>query len=111
MMNANGSHRSWSGKSAPRRRPTAPACGRHWGSAASTSFLTGTVAAASIGMINSIGNLGGFAGPYIVGYLNRTTHSFTTGVTYLSLSAMVAASLVLTLRNEQRLNAENVNIR
>ncbi|HEV2964201.1 MAG TPA: MFS transporter [Candidatus Angelobacter sp.] len=64
-----------------------------------TSFLTGTVAAASIGMINSIGNLGGFAGPYIVGYLNRTTHSFSTGVIYLSLSAMAAATLVLTLRS------------
>ncbi len=33
-----------------------------------TSFLSGTAAAASIGLINSIGNLGGFAGPYIVGY-------------------------------------------
>jgi ACS family tartrate transporter-like MFS transporter len=60
-----------------------------------SGFLTGTVAAASIGLINSIGNLGGFAGPYIVGYLNRIAHSFSAGVIYLSLSAVVAASLVL----------------
>ena len=36
-----------------------------------TSFLTGTAAAASIGLINSIGNLGGFVGPYLVGYLSN----------------------------------------
>jgi sugar phosphate permease len=60
-----------------------------------SSFLTGTVAAASIGLINSIGNLGGFAGPYVVGYLNRIGHSFSAGVIYLSLSAVVAAALVL----------------
>jgi D-galactonate transporter len=63
-----------------------------------TSFLTGTVAAVSIGLINSIGNLGGFAGPYVVGYLNRTAHSFSAGVIYLSLSAVIAAGLVLSLR-------------
>jgi nitrate/nitrite transporter NarK len=61
-------------------------------------FLTGTVAAASIGAINSIGNLGGFAGPYIVGYLNRVAQSFSAGVICLSLSALIAAGLVLSLR-------------
>ncbi len=63
-----------------------------------TSFLTGTAAAASIGLINSIGNLGGFAGPYIVGYLSQTTNSFLGGVLYLAASALVAAGLVLSLR-------------
>lgn len=67
-----------------------------------SEFLTGTVAAASIGLINSVGNLGGFAGPYIVGYLNRVTHSFSAGVIYLSLSAVVAALLVLTLPTQQQ---------
>jgi nitrate/nitrite transporter NarK len=66
-----------------------------------SGFLTGTTAAASIGLINSIGNLGGFAGPYVVGYLNRTAHSFSLGVIYLSLSAVVAASLVLLLRGRE----------
>jgi sugar phosphate permease len=60
-----------------------------------SGFLTGTVAAASVGIINSIGNLGGFAGPYAVGYLNHIAHSFSAGVIYLSLSAVVAAGLVL----------------
>ena len=63
-----------------------------------TSFLTGTAAAASIGLINSIGNLGGFAGPYIVGYLSQATHSFFGGVIYLALSALVASGLVISLR-------------
>jgi nitrate/nitrite transporter NarK len=63
-----------------------------------TSFLSGTAAAASVGMINSVGNLGGYVGPHVVGYLSTLTGSFFTGVLYLSLSAMVAAVLVLSIR-------------
>ena len=63
-----------------------------------TSFLSGTAAAAAVGMINSIGNLGGYVGPHVVGYLSMLTQSFFGGVIYLSLSALVAALLVLSLR-------------
>jgi D-galactonate transporter len=63
-----------------------------------TSFLSGTAAAASIGLINSIGNLGGYAGPYVVGYLSTLTGSYFGGVLYLSLSALLAAGLVLSIR-------------
>jgi len=63
-----------------------------------TSFLTGTAAAASIGLINSFGNLGGFVGPYIVGYLKDRTGSYFAGILYLSGSALVASMLVLSLR-------------
>ena len=63
-----------------------------------TSFLTGTAAAVCIGLINSIGNLGGFAGPYIVGYLNNTSGTFLGGLLYLSFSAFMAAGLILSLR-------------
>jgi len=63
-----------------------------------TSFLTGTAAAASIGFINSIGNLGGFVGPYLVGYLSKTTGSYTSGMMFLSLSAGLAAVMILSLR-------------
>jgi len=72
-----------------------------------TSFLSGTAAAASIGLINSIGNLGGFVGPYVVGYLNQATNSFMGGVLYLSPSALVAAGFILALRatkQDQRLS-------
>lgn len=63
-----------------------------------TSFLSGTAAAASIGLINSVGNLGGFVGPSIVGWVSKATDSFFGGVLYLSLSALLAAVLVLSLR-------------
>ena len=63
------------------------------------SFLTEAAAAASIGLINSIGNLGGFAGPYIVGYLNTKTDSFYTGVIYLGCSALLGAILILLVKH------------
>jgi ACS family tartrate transporter-like MFS transporter len=63
-----------------------------------TSFLTGTTAAASIGLINSFGNLGGFVGPYVVGYLSTKTGSYFGGVLYLSVSALIASFLILWLR-------------
>ena len=67
-----------------------------------TSFLTGTAAAASVGLVNSVGNLGGFVGPFVVGYLSRATGSLFVGVFYLSLSALAAAALVLSLRVGRR---------
>ncbi|MEK6286337.1 MAG: MFS transporter [Acidobacteriota bacterium] len=67
-----------------------------------TTFLTGSAAAASIGLINSIGNLGGFVGPYVVGYLNTRTNSFLGAMLYLSFSAMIGAGLILTLRHAPR---------
>ncbi len=63
-----------------------------------TSFLSGTAAAASIGLINSVGNLGGLAGPSVVGYVSKVTNSFLGGVMYLSLTSFVAAFLVLSIR-------------
>ena len=64
-----------------------------------TSFLTGSAAAASIGLINSFGNLGGFVGPYVVGYVNKSTNSFLGGMLYLALSSAVGGVLILTLRH------------
>jgi nitrate/nitrite transporter NarK len=48
-------------------------------------------------LINSIGNLGGFVGPYVVGYLSKKTGSYVGGVLYLSGSALVASFLILSL--------------
>ena len=63
-----------------------------------TSFLTGTTAAASIGLINSFGNLGGFVGPYVVGYVSDKTGSYYGGVLYLAASALIASVIILSLR-------------
>src|ERR1700759_4690047 len=58
-------------------------------------FLTGTAAAAGIAWINSIGNLGGFFGPTIVGWAKDLTGSFAGGLYALAafslLSAIVSA--------------------
>ena len=39
-------------------------------------ILTEAAAAGSIGLINSVGNLGGFVGPFVLGYVENMTHSF-----------------------------------
>jgi MFS transporter, ACS family, tartrate transporter len=58
-------------------------------------FLTGTAAAASIAWINSIGNLGGFFGPWYVGFMKDLTGSYAGGLYGLALlcvgSAIVCA--------------------
>lgn len=48
-----------------------------------SAFLSESAAAASIGLINSVGNLGGFVGPLLMGYLKNRTNSFTPGILYL----------------------------
>jgi ACS family tartrate transporter-like MFS transporter len=76
-----------------------------------TSFLTGSSAAATIGLINSVGNLGGFVGPYVVGYLSTATGSFFWGVVYLSLSALVAAGFILALRHRPAAGTDEEPVR
>jgi ACS family tartrate transporter-like MFS transporter len=63
-----------------------------------TEMLTASAAAASIGLINSVGNLGGFAGPYFIGYLRTLTGSFTPGLLFLLAAMTLSGIAVLTLR-------------
>jgi nitrate/nitrite transporter NarK len=60
-----------------------------------TLFLSESAAAASIGLINSVGNLGGFVGPMVMGYLTTRTHSFAAGLWYLVGSLIVGGLLML----------------
>jgi len=60
-------------------------------------FLSGTAAAGAIALVNSIGNLGGFAGPYIVGMVKQATHSFAGGMLAMAASLVAAGLLALTL--------------
>lgn len=64
-----------------------------------TAFLTEAAAAATIGLINSFGNLGGFLGPYTVGYIKTKTGSFTSGLACLAVSMIVAGLLMLTIKH------------
>jgi ACS family tartrate transporter-like MFS transporter len=64
-----------------------------------TIFLSGPAAAASIAFINSVGNLGGFAGPYVIGFLTDKTGTYQAGIFYLVASGIVGGLLVLSLRS------------
>ena len=68
-----------------------------------TAFLTGSSAAAGIAAINSIGNLSGFAGPYVMGYLKDATGSFTAGLLVLGGCALAGGIVALTLKVSRQL--------
>ena len=54
-------------------------------------FLTGTAAAGAIALINAIGNLGGYLGPSMVGWIKNETDSFEAGLYFLAASALMGA--------------------
>ena len=60
-----------------------------------TEFLGKSAAAAAVGMINGVGSIAGFAGPYLFGYINTKAGSTTTGLAMLAVTTLVAAFLVL----------------
>jgi ACS family tartrate transporter-like MFS transporter len=62
-----------------------------------TAFLSGTAAAGGIALINSIGNLAGFAAPYAMGYLKDATGGFSAGLLVVALFPFLSAILVLIL--------------
>ncbi|HEY5047517.1 MAG TPA: MFS transporter [Rhizomicrobium sp.] len=59
------------------------------------SFLGGTAAAAGIALVNSIGNLGGFAGPYLMGWLKQASGGYSLG--FVALAAGLAGTAMLVL--------------
>jgi ACS family tartrate transporter-like MFS transporter len=69
-----------------------------------TTMLCESAAAATFGLINSIGQLGGFAGPYVIGFLNDRTHSLTASFGFIALVYVAAGGLILSLRIRDPLN-------
>jgi MFS transporter, ACS family, tartrate transporter len=59
-----------------------------------TEYLGGSAAAACVGLINT-GNLGGFAGPFVLGFLQTKTHTFSAGLSYLVGSFILSGMLLL----------------
>jgi ACS family tartrate transporter-like MFS transporter len=55
-----------------------------------SAFLTGTAAAGGIALVNSIGNLGGFVGPYVVGWIKDSTNSYSAGLYFLAACAALS---------------------
>jgi MFS family permease len=65
--------------------------------ALSTTSLSGTAAATGIAWINSVGNLGGFVGPTVVGHIKKATGSYSGAVIALGCGLVILAGLALTL--------------
>jgi ACS family tartrate transporter-like MFS transporter len=68
-----------------------------------TAFLSGAAAAGGIALINSIGNLAGFAGPYAMGWIRDLTGSYTGGLLSLAAAGLLATLLVLALGHDASL--------
>jgi sugar phosphate permease len=64
-----------------------------------TAAVQGVGAAAAIALINSVGNIGGFVGPYIIGYVRDTTGSFAVGLVVVGAIMALAGVLVLQIRD------------
>ncbi|MBN3724534.1 MFS transporter [Burkholderia sp. Ac-20379] len=69
-----------------------------------TRFLTGVAAAGGLAFINSIGTMGGFAGPYLVGLLKQTTGTYSAGIwamaAILGVSAALASAMPIVARRD-----------
>jgi MFS transporter, ACS family, tartrate transporter len=63
-----------------------------------TSMLSESAAAASFGLINSIGQLGGFTGNYAIGFLNDRTHALIASFAFIAIAYAVAGILIISLR-------------
>lgn len=62
-----------------------------------TSFLRGTAAAGGIALVNSVGNVGGFIGPILVGWIRETTGRFEPGLLTLAGILVLGAVVVLAM--------------
>ncbi len=65
-------------------------------------FLSGAGAAASIAMINSIGNLGGFVSPFAIGWLKNVTGGYSAGLYVVGATLAVSAVVTLMLSRQSR---------
>jgi ACS family tartrate transporter-like MFS transporter len=72
--------------------------GPFWALASAT--IHGTGAAAAIALINSVGNTGGFVGPFLLGAINDATRSFATGLYAIAAMLVLGGVLVLSVRDE-----------
>jgi ACS family tartrate transporter-like MFS transporter len=70
--------------------------GPYW--ALPTRFLAGSAAAATIGLLNAFGAVGGFVGPYMVGLVRQATGSFSGGLIFLALLLLSGAAVAIRLR-------------
>jgi sugar phosphate permease len=67
-----------------------------------TSTMSGVGAAAGIALVNSVGNIGGFVGPNIIGLVRETTHSFAAGLVVVGAVLASGGLLVLAVNPSRR---------
>lgn len=67
-----------------------------------TEYLSKSAAAAAVGMINALGSIPGFLGPYLLGYLSTKTGSFTPGLAVLMCTALTGGLLILCVRGPSK---------
>jgi len=72
-----------------------------------SEFLTGFSAAAGIALINSVGNLGGFVGPYTIGTIATRTGNIYVGLAIAGASLFLSATLVLLLPKTPQRSSQN----
>jgi nitrate/nitrite transporter NarK len=73
--------------------------------AAASRALPAAVAGGAMGLINALGNLGGFFGPTIGGYLQQTSGSFSSTAALLAGSLFVAGVVMLSVKTTERRGA------
>ena len=66
-----------------------------------SALLTGSAAAGGLALINSIGSLSGFGGPYLIGWIKASTGSAVAGLLFLAVLPLLAALLTLALRYDR----------
>ena len=62
-----------------------------------SELMSASAAAASIGLINAFGNLGGWVGPTVVGVIRQHTGSYRTGLWFLAVSMVISALIIMAL--------------
>jgi ACS family tartrate transporter-like MFS transporter len=70
-------------------------------------FLTGAAAAGGIGLINSIGNLGGFVGPYAMGWIRDATGSYSAALYMIAALALSGVFATFFLKNPSPASSPN----
>jgi hypothetical protein len=68
-----------------------------------TGFLTGSAAAGGIALINSIGNLGGFAGPYAIDWIKEATGEITLGLVVLAAGPIMAGVATFLMGHDSKI--------
>ncbi|MGY3484779.1 sugar phosphate permease [Bradyrhizobium sp. USDA 4011] len=67
-----------------------------------STVLAGSAATSGIAVVNSIGNLGGYAGPYLIGKLRESTEGFSASLTAIAIFLCIGSILILAMPQLRR---------